>query len=401
MTTGTPETVSLQENVPQPPATVRLTSLDAYRGFVMLALALEGFVPAIALTFPQIGWLQLLGRQFVHVDWEGGVFWDLIQPSFLFIIGVAITYSVQSRRHQGQTSAQVGRHVIQRAVVLVLLAWMLGSMNSRQTEFKFEEILAQIGLAYPFAYLLAGKTLRTQVTWCAGILITCWIAFVLWPLPSPSFDYAALGIHDGGGPFTGLYAHWNKYTNLAVAFDRWLLNLFPRPDVWTGSKTYGATLDVIPSIVTMGLGIMAGDLLRSPRTATEKLRILCLAGVGLLLAGLLAGTTVCPIIKALWTPSWVLASGGAAVLFLAAAYWVADIRGYRRLVFPLVVVGANSLAMYLMIRLCKTWIWANLEIHLVGTFRLPHIWALDFLLGTLIMWLVCLWMYRRKIFLRL
>jgi predicted acyltransferase len=228
-----------------------------------------------------------------------------------------------------------------------------------------------------------------------------WLVFYLFPLPSPAFDYAALQIPPDAGPFTGFYAHWNTFTNLAYVFDRWFLNLFSRAEPFLGNAVFAATLNFIPSIVTMVLGIMAGDLLRGPRQPVDKFRRLCLAGAACLLAGLVLGHTVCPIIKAIWTPSWTLFSGGFAFLFLAAMYWVADIRGWKALVFPLVVVGANSLAMYLMIRLCKQWIWDNLEIHLGGTLHLPHLWAIDFVMGTFIMWLVCLWMYRNRILVRL
>jgi heparan-alpha-glucosaminide N-acetyltransferase len=379
----------------------RLLSLDAYRGLVMLALALEGAVPAAAQKFPNSQLLQVLARQFVHVDWEGGVFWDLIQPSFIFCIGVAMTFSYFSRRTQGQSARRVALHVMYRSAVLVLLGWLLGSMFSSMTQFRFDEILAQIGLAYPFAYLFVGKPLKVQLTASGIILLACWAAFAAYPLPAPTFDFAALGIHDGGGPFTGFYAHWNKYTNVAYAFDRWFLNLFPQPAVWLANRTYNTTLDFVPSIVTMVLGVMAGDILRSSLSSTEKLARLLVAGVCGVAGGLILGATVCPIIKALWTPSWVLASGGACFLFLALAYWMADIRGWKALMFPLVVIGANSLAMYLMIRLCKAWIWTNLEIHLGGTLHLSHLWALDFVLGAFIMWLVCLWMYRHKIFIRI
>ena len=87
-------------------------SLDAYRGFVMIVLSLEGYLPTIAQKFPHSGSWQGLGRQFVHVDWDGGVFWDLIQPSFMFIVGVAIPFSYFSRRAKGECSGKIAVHVV-------------------------------------------------------------------------------------------------------------------------------------------------------------------------------------------------------------------------------------------------------------------------------------------------
>ncbi len=379
----------------------RITSLDAYRGLVMLALAFDGAGPEAVAKFQNHPWLQALGRQFEHVDWEGAAFWDLIQPSFMFIVGVAMTYSYFSRRSRGMSTASVAAHVVYRSVVLVILGVLLASLHHEQTNFDFGGVLAQIGLAFPFAFLLVGKPLRYQLTVAALILITWWLAFFLFPLPPSGFDYASLGIPQDAGPFAGLYAHWNKYTNLAAAFDRWFLNLFPRSSEFLGNVVYGPTLNFVPSIVTMILGIVAGGLLRGPRSPLEKLRRLSAAGAISLALGLILGYTLCPIVKALWTPSWVFFSAGFAFFFLAAAYWLADIRGRRGLMFPLVVVGANSLAMYFMIFVCRQGIWDILNIHLGGTLHLSHLDALDYVLGTLIMWLVCLWLYRRKIFIRL
>jgi predicted acyltransferase len=389
--------VSRSASVPAEPP-VRLVSLDAYRGFVMLALAFDGAGGELVAKFPGTPWLQALGRQLDHIDWEGATFWDLIQPSFMFIVGVAMTYSHFSRRSQGMDAVSRAAHVMYRSLALVLLGVLLTSLHSPQTNFAFGNVLAQIGLAFPFAYLLAGRPARIQLGAVGAILVAWWLAFFLYPVPSPS-DYAALGIPDAG-PFAGLYAHWNKYTNVAYAFDRWFLNLFPRSETFLGNQPYATTLAFVPSIATMILGIMAGDLLRGPRQPREKLRRLCAAGAASLILGVVLGGTVCPIVKSLWTPSWVLFSAGFTFFFMAAAYWIGDVRGWRTPLFPLVVLGANSLAMYFMIVVSRQWIFENLTIHLTPL-HLRHMDALNYVLGALIMWLVCLWMYRRRIFIRL
>lgn len=142
------------------------------------------------------------------------------------------------------------------------------------------------------------------------ILISYWLAFYLYSMPPRNFDYATLGVTEWVERFNGVYAHWNKYTNFAASFDRWFLNLFPRTKDFLYNPLGLATLNFVPSIVTLLLGVMAGELLPGPEQRYVKLFKLCKAGSISLALGLIAGYTVCPIIKAIWTPSWVLLSGG-------------------------------------------------------------------------------------------
>ena len=206
----------------------------------------------------------------------------------------------------------------------------------------------------------------------------------------------AIAVTDGAERFSGVYAHWNKYTNFAASFDRWFLNLFPRPKDFLYNPFGLATLNFGPSIVTLLFGVMAGELLRGPEQRYVKLLKLCKAGSISFALGLIAGYTVCPIIKAIWTPSWVLVSSGFTLWFLAAFYWAADIKGWKQLMFPLTVVGMNSIAMYLMIRLSKDWLWKVVEIHGRGLS-----WSMQFAIVTLILWMICFWMFRKKVFIRL
>jgi len=145
-----------------------------------------------------------------------------------------------------------------------------GTAN-HQTIFLFDDILSQIGLVYPFAFLLIGKRPRVQLIVGGLILISYWLAFYLYPLPPQNFDYATLGVTDGAERFSGVYAHWNKYTNFAASFDRWLLNLFPRPKDFLYNPFGLATLNFVPSIVTLLFGVMAGELLRGPEQRYVKL----------------------------------------------------------------------------------------------------------------------------------
>jgi predicted acyltransferase len=166
------------------------------------------------------------------------------------------------------------------------------------------------------------------------------------------------------------------------------------------------TLNFIPSLATMLMGLLAGELLRSMEyTDIEKLIRLAGGGFVCLIAGILLGETACPVVKRIWTPSWVLYSGGFTLLMLAAFYFVIDIWGFQRWAWALVVVGMNSIAMYLMAQLLKNWTANSLKIHLgqsifdgFGPIYAPIVQSAAVLF---IFWLVCVWMYRQKIFLRI
>jgi predicted acyltransferase len=204
---------------------------------------------------------------------------------------------------------------------------------------------------------------------------------------------------------TGFAAHWNKNANLGNAFDQWFLNLFPRSQPFVFNEGGYLTLSFIPTLGTMILGLVAGRWLRAsaPRIPMQRLLIAGVAGIA---AGLLLHFTgICPIVKRIWTPSWTLFSGGVCFLFTAAFSWVIDLKGYRRWAFPLVVVGVNSIAAYLIAHLFERFTFSSLRIHLgPNAFRVLGPGLEPLLLGAavlLIYWLILYWMYRRKLFLKI
>jgi predicted acyltransferase len=155
-------------------------------------------------------------------------------------------------------------------------------------------------------------------------------------------------------------------------------------------------------MATLLFGVLAGTLLRGPRAPMEKCARLAIAGVAALVVGQILGWTLCPIVKRIWTPSWAVYSAGWSLLMLAGFYWIIDIRGWKRWAFPLVVVGMNSIGMYMMFMLIRGWFGQTLKTHLgASIFGPPYGPLLECgaVLGCL--WLVCLWMHRRKIFLRI
>ena len=384
----------------------RLTSIDAYRGFVMLLMLGEVLRFCEVARVGSVFWSFLCQHQ-SHVEWTYGSLHDLIQPSFSFLVGVALPFSLAARSLAGQSRGRMIAHAFRRAAILVALGIALRSIGRPQTYYTFEDTLTQIGLGYGFLFLLALRPVRDQWIALAAVLVGYWVAFALYPLPAAGFDYAAVGVPpDWPHRFSGFEAHWNKNSNLAWAFDTWFLNLFPREKPFLFNGGGYATLSFIPTLGTMILGLIAGGVLRSPRAPSARMRWLVAAGVVGLAGGWLLGALgICPVVKRIWTPSFTIWSGGWCFLLLAGFYEVVDILGWRRWAFPLVVVGTNSIAAYCMEWLFMHFIADALKTHLgEGFFRLFGDAYFPLLLGIAalaVVWLLLYWMYKRRIFLRI
>lgn len=394
---------------PAPPvaAGVRNVAVDAYRGFVMLLMMAEVLnLARVARALPESRVWAFLASQQTHVPWAGCSLHDLIQPSFSFLVGVALPYSLARRASTGASQGRLFAHALWRSLILVALGIFLRSMHSGQTNFTFEDTLTQIGLGYPILFLLGLRSPRVQWSALAIILTGYWLAWALYPVHSIPVDYAAVRVPaDWPYHYSGFAAHWNKNHNLGQAFDVWFLNLLPREKPFIANGGGYLTLSFIPTLGTMILGLVAGRWLRAsaPRIPYRELLI---AGVAGLAAGLLLHATgLCPVVKRIWTPSWTLFSGGACFLLLAAFCWLIETRGYRRWAFPLVVIGLNSIAAYLIAHLFEDFIASSFRIHLgAGLFEVFGSALQPFVQGAAILltyWLILFWMYRRKLFLKI
>ena len=386
----------------------RLASIDAYRGFVMLLMMAEVLhLSSISKALPDSQLWKFLSHHQTHVEWIGCSLHDLIQPSFSFLVGVALPFSLASRLASGQSRPRMVLHAFWRALVLVFLGVFLRSVGRPQTYYTFEDTLSQIGLGYLFLFLLGFRPVRAQWVAFGLILAGYWAAFALYPVPGTDFDYPKVYVPaDWPHLLGGFEGHWNKNSNLAWYFDTWFLNLFPRIRPFVANRGGYSTLSFIPTLGTMILGLIAGGILRSDRPVRAKLVWLTTAGV----VGLLAGSTlgwlgICPVVKRIWTPSWVVFSGGWCFLLLATFYAVVDVIGWRVWSFPLVVIGTNSIAAYCMSELLRGFITESLQTHLgEKTFQVYSAKFEPLLRGAaglLVLWLILFWMYRRKLFLRI
>jgi predicted acyltransferase len=392
ITLGQPLPATQPERPPTSRAPDRNIAVDAYRGFVMLLMMAEILqLSRVAKALPGNWFWSFLAYHQTHVAWAGCSLHDTIQPGFSFLVGVALPYSIASRLARGGTFGRMFGHALWRSLLLIALGIFLRSMHSSQTYFTFEDTLTQIGLGYPFLFLLGFRPARWQWAALGAILFGYWLAWAVYAYPDPA-----------AGP--GFFAHWAKNSNLGHAFDLWFLNLFPTSQPFVGNSGGYLTLSFIPTLGTMILGLAAGRWLQNSAPAIPMRRLLAAGGIGIAAGLLLHFAGICPIVKRIWTPSWTLFSGGLCFLFLAGFCWLMEVKGYRKWAFPLVVIGMNSMAAYLMAHLFERFILDSLRIHLgapafafLGTAFEPLMRGIAVLL---VYWLMLWWMYRRKVFLR-
>ncbi len=374
----------------------RLVSLDAFRGFIMLCMLTGGLgFSATAERLSSAGnsstVINFLAYQFSHVPYTGCSFWDLIQPAFIFIVGMAMPYSVSGRLAMGYSLNELYKHSLRRSAILVALGLFLSlKLIQPHPEFNWNlhNVLTQIGLGYCFVFFLVGKSLCLQLTFFAVILAGYWLAFMMWPIVT-TVEYAE-----------SINA-WALNTNISNSFDRFFLNLFPQPEVYEVTRNGYQTLNFVPSMATMLMGLMAAEYLRKFKKANRTLLTLVGSGAACVVVGYLLSQYACPLVKRLWTPSFTLFSGGLVILMFSLLYfleYVLKVQGWEK---PLQVFGKNPITLYLLYMLFAdpaTYVLRKLLPHsLVDSSYSPILLSL-IVLGCL--WAVAFEMDRRNIYVR-
>ncbi len=386
----------------------RLTSIDAYRGTVMFLMLAEVLhLSHMKEAFPKSAFWNFLAFHQSHIDWVGCTLHDLIQPSFTLLVGVVLPFSLASRTQRGESAMAMTLHALLRAVLLVCLGIFLRSLGNEQTNFTFDDTLTQIGFGYFFLFLLGRTNWKVQLAALLAILVGYWGLFARYPLPGPEFDWSKTGVSaDWEHHLHGFSAHWNKNTHPAWAFDGWWMNLFPRKEPFTHSIGGYCTLSFIPTLGTMLVGLLAGGWLKSERTPGRKIVGLLLGSAvcfGIALAA--EYYDICPIVKRIWTPSWVLFAGGWSLAILAGYYAMIDVAGFKKWAFPVIVIGSNSIVAYCSDSMLFGPIRAALDRHLgPQVFQLAGAAYEPLLHGfaiLLVVWLMLFWLHRRKIFVRI
>lgn len=410
---------------------IRLLSLDAYRGLIMVALAFNGFGLARTASarlekLPDSQLWQTIKYQFSHVEWVGCAFWDMIQPSFMFMVGVSMAYSYVKRQARGDAWSQMFLHALTRSVILILLGVFLSSTGSetRTTNWAFMNVLTQIGLGYTFLFLMWRRPVTVQAVGVGLLLGVTWYAYTSFKTEGVDLQSGneAVGIKAEWAQkeLSGIDPVWHKNANFGHAVDVKLLNWFPRDLDKPFEFNSGGyqTFNFIPSLATMLIGLICGELIRSGSSDSRKLVILTVIGLSGVLLGLAMQQAGYPMVKRIWTPTWALFSTGICCLVLAALYAVIDVAGWRSWSYFLVVVGMNSLAIYMMGQLLRGWTSGRLQVHIgqpildyIGPAKIAKIHEkfpslddftpmLNDISVGLVFWLVCFWMAKQRIFIR-
>ena len=387
----------------------RVASVDVYRGFVMLLMLAEVLsFDKIANAIPDNNFWQFLYFQQSHAPWTMLALHDMIQPSFTFLVGVVLPYSIASRKTKGATTYNLLMHTFKRSFLLIVLGIFLRSIGDKQTYFTFEDTLTQIGLGYTFLVLLSLRSQRFQIITLIILLIGYWLAFALYPLPDSTFNYSTSGVTPNWSHnLQGFSAHWNKNTNLAWAFDKWFLNIFPRKTIFYYNEGGYATLSFIPTLATMIIGLLAGNKLHSPTLPIKKITFFIVFGISLSITGLLLHITgINPIVKRIWTPAWTIFSGGICLLLLSFFYRIVDVAGKKKWSFFLLVIGSNSIAAYLIADGgIREFIHQSLYTHLGQQydtiFGAAYAPLVSGVLTLIIVWLILYWLYKNKIFIKI
>lgn len=358
----------------------RLLSLDFYRGLTMFLLIAEFSRLFPYLVAPQLEGtiIYFIGTQLQHVNWEGMHFWDLIQPFFMFIVGVAMPLSFSKRIAKGDSYKEITTHALKRASIMLLLGWALYCIDAGRIVFRFQNVLAQLSVTYLLAFLIIRKPVGIQIGFSILLILLAESLYRFFPVE---------GFNNAFVP--------------GESFGAWVNILI------SGEKDGGhwAIFNAIPTAAHTIWGMMAGQLLMRGNYS-ERRKLILLLGAGVI--GLLIGyglSPFTPIIKRIATSTFVFASGGWALIALALCYWIIDVKRNQKGVLFFAIVGMNPLFIYLFAHVGGA--------NLLGKIFHPFSNALfgwtgelssQVILSSIVLfalWYICYWLYKRKIFIRI
>ncbi len=334
-----------------------------------MLLLVSHFLGLGELRDPRLAWLA---AQFEHLPWDGFVPWEMIMPSFLFMIGVAMPLALARRQAAGTGFPQNLRHVLARTFRLVLLGQFLTCVHANRYSYEPYETLTQLGLSYLLAFLILQLPWRWQPLAAASTLLLNFGLYVAFPGSS--------------GPFS-------PADNIGVVIDRAVFHL-NHAGSW-------ATINFLGSGVTVLFGAWTGMVVMSGRTHVSKLKILAVASAASL-ALWAAFVPFIPVIHKAWTLTFTFLHTGILLIVVLLFYWLFDLRSHRRLAFPLMVVGVNSIFIYMLSQLLHGWLDRTSAVFTLRFAGLgPLAPAAQACAVAFVMWCACCWLYRRKIFFKI
>ena len=337
------------------PATMRLMSIDALRGFDMFWIIGAGALVSALHRMADNGPTRLLSTQLEHVDWAGFRFYDLIFPLFVFIVGVSLVFSLRRTIEEVGSTAAIGR-VCRRSLLLFALAlFYSGGFTNPWPEIRLLGVLNRIALCYFFAGILfCYFRPRGLALICASLLIGYWALMTYVPIRDIHLEKSHLESLSAQTGITNAAVLFNNTTERVTGKFEEGYNLANHLDFqylpgkrWNVYWDPEGLLSTLPAIATCLLGVFAGLLLRSGAVPDRtKVTYLIAAGAAAVLAGYLWSFQF-PIIKKVWSSSFVLVAGGCSAILLALFYLVVDIWKWQRWCRPFVWIGMNSITIYI------------------------------------------------------
>lgn len=372
MNTNSPKTLS--------PLPGRVVSVDFFRGFTMFLLAGEATHLYGKLLKIDNGIFNFLGTQLEHHEWHGLHFWDLIQPFFMFIVGVAIPFAVANRIRKGDSMQKIYRHAFKRSFLLLFFGWALYFIEADHLVFRFQNVLAQLSVTYLVAFLIRNKSYKFQIVFTLIILLFIDLAYRLFPVQ-------------------GFNHPWVPYENLGAWFNNKIEGV-DKASIW-------ATLNFVSTTAHTVWGVLCGILLMSDKKPTDKIKILIIAGLTALAIGYaLDLLNITPIIKKIATSSFVFVSGGWTILTLCLCYWLIDVKKlFPKVAWFFIIVGMNSIFIYIFFHIGSgeliekiTGPFIKLFFSPTGDLTVSILTSLGVWAG---FWYICYWLYKNRIFIKI
>lgn len=360
----------------------RLLSLDFYRGLTMFLLIAEsaGLWHSLVAPYFQGTVVSAIGTQFHHHPWNGLHFWDLVQPFFMFIVGVAMPIAFGKRWARGDSYSSTLKHALTRSFVLLALGVGVYCITAGRLVFELWNVLAQLSFTYLLAFLIMRKSWKFQIGVTVGLLVLTEVLYRTWPIAG--FNQPFVPDHNFGawldmqlmGKLSG--GHW-------VAFN------------------------AVPTAAHTIWGVLAGQLLISNKSTKQKLQILGIVGVVMVIIGY-ALNPITPIIKRIATTSFTIVTGGWCLLALGFSFWLTDVKKFQiNTARFFAIVGMNSLFIYLFSLIGGadwfrefTGVFTN---GFLGWVHIPGAWIgiVTAIIVQALMWYMTYFLYKRKIFIRI
>lgn len=358
---------------------IRLLSLDFFRGITMFLLIAEytGLYHYMIDPYFEGTIIHSLGVQLNHHPWHGLHFWDLVQPFFMFIVGVALPFSVSKRLSRGDSKSELLKHAIQRSLLMLFFGWALYCISPGRITFRFQNVLAQLSLAYILAFLAMNYSLWKQ------------LGFSIFLIAITEVIYRTFSVSGFDQPFTP-DKNFGAYMDLLIS----------------GELSGGSwvSFNAVPTTAHVIWGVLAGKLLMSNKEPYQKIKILVAAGI----IGLIVGyglDPITPIIKRISTSTFVFVSGGWCLLSIALSYWIIDILKIQKWSTMFAIVGMNPLFIYLFAESGGgSWLYDIVKPFSMGLFSWMGEMEVKILTAFIVwalLWYICYWLYKRKIFIKI